>query len=409
MLTLTNWWWPYSVASIHSALDLNYRVHVIVSDGADYGIDWLISKQAECNDGRIKLTRDTIQRRSKAAHTLTRFDYLPAVIDAENGPVLVTDADVIHQRHLELPSWADVALWRTDPRPMAEIEDYANGHDFPVWWSEFACTTMAEAMIVAPTQGGRDFANRLRQFAESLRQDNFGDRWGNDQVAILAAERRLYENKIYDLNADGRQDITTAPTASVWFPHPHEREDPESQWSRCAARYYLEGPATTAHIISLPEPIIKYIQQADFQTTLPVTAKEISDSYVANTRSEYNPKGTIQILKNMRETVENIVGKTLWPESTFSRVYLDGAELKAHRDRPYIDWTVSICLETDREWPVECFIDKEWKSFVVPPRHALLMPGMRIPHRRRLFEGKRNITLLLSYTEDKRCVWGHKP
>ena len=408
MLTLTNWWWPYSVASIHSAMDLHYRVHVVVSEGADDGIDWLISKQAEYDDGRVKWTRDTTPRLSKAAHSLTRFDYLPTILDAENGPVLVTDADVIHQRSMTLPDNADVALWRTDPRPMKDIEGYAQGHGFPVWWSEFACTTMAEAMIVAPTEGGRTFANRIRQFAESLRRDGFGDRWGNDQVAILTAERRLYEDKIHDLNTEGRQDITTHPTASIWFPHPNEREDPESQWSRCAARYYLDGPAATAHIIPIPEPVIEYIQRADLPTSLAATAEVISDSYVVNTRSEYNPKGTIQVLEDMRGDVEKIIGKPIWPESTFNRVYLNGAELKAHRDRPYIDWTVSICLETDQDWPLECFIDGKWQSFIAPPRHALLMPGMRILHRRSSFKGQRNTTLLLHYTEDERCAWGRK-
>ena len=409
MLVLTNWWWPFSIASIHSALDLNYRVHVVVSDSANDGVDWLLARQREYNDGRIQWTRDTMPRHSKAAHTLARFDYLPQVLEAANSPVLVTDADVIHQRPMTLPSGADVALWRTDPRPLAEVHDYATSNRFPVWWSEFACTTMAEALIVAPTHAGREFAQRIKMFANSMREDGFGDRWGNDQVAILAAERRLYEDRIYDLNSRGRQDVTTHESAATWFPHPHQREDPNSPWSRCAARYYLDGPATTPHIIPIPDSIIEYIEEANLSVTIPLAATTISDSYVFNTRSQSNPSDTKRVLEGMRETVEAVVGKRLWPDSTFSRVYSRDAFLTQHRDRPYLDWTVSICLATDTEWPLECFIDGLWEPFIAGEGNGLLMPGMRLPHRRQAFSGETNVTLLLHYTEDERHAWGQRP
>ena len=236
MLTLTNWWWPYSVASILSALDLGYRVQIVVSDSAREGIEWLWDRQTEY-PGRIQWTRDTYPRNSVASTTLTRFDYLPTILEDINEPVLVTDADVIHQRKLDIPNGADIALWRTPPWPMDHVVNYAKGNGFPLWWSELACITIAQAVFVTPNDPGKDFARRIKLYADSLREDGFGDRWGVDQVAIQVAERRLVGAKVFYLNLDGRQDVQANPAAAIWFPHPFQRDDPNSEWSQRAASY----------------------------------------------------------------------------------------------------------------------------------------------------------------------------
>lgn len=238
MLVLTNFWLPHSVASILSALSVGYRAHVVVSEEERDGLEWLHERAAD-HGGRLTWQHDTRDRPSKAAHTLTRFDYLPEILKtcSAGEHVLVTDADVVHQRPLEFAEPLDVALWRTDPTDWlcGHIDRYAAEHAFPLWWSEFACTTMAVAMVVAATEHGLRFANWIKWHAESLRQDGFGDRWGVDQVAIYAAERHLAGAAVQPLNANGRLDVSINPGAAIWYPHPHQRDDPDSPWSQSAA------------------------------------------------------------------------------------------------------------------------------------------------------------------------------
>ena len=134
MIVLQNWWAPYSKASILSALEVGYRVHVIVSESEmeSYreAAEWTKSLPGE----RVSISNDYTARNTKAAHTLTRFDYLPDILANANEPVLVTDADVIFQHDLAVPPVYDLGLWWPDePRPMDHVWDYARDNGFPVW------------------------------------------------------------------------------------------------------------------------------------------------------------------------------------------------------------------------------------------------------------------------------------
>lgn len=240
MITFSNWWWPHSAASVLSAISLGYTVRVAVSEEQEEQTNWLDDMQ-KIHPGRIQWFRDTKERSSKAAHTLTRFDYLPALLgSAQNGePVMVTDADVIHQRHLDIMPGSDVALWQTTRSEWEpnQVDNYHANYDIPLWWAELACTTMAVVMVLSPTPAAKEFAKRIKEHADSLRADGFGDRWGVDQVAIHAAERVLEGSVVHRLNAAKRMDIRAAQEAAIWYPHPHERDDPNSEWSKQAAKW----------------------------------------------------------------------------------------------------------------------------------------------------------------------------
>ena len=237
MIVLMNWWWPYSKAATLSALKLGYKVHIIVSDSEMESYreqaDWLKSLPV----GRVRVSNDYVARDSKAAHTLTRFDYLPEILENANEPVLVTDADVIFQYDLNIPPVWDIGLWWPDePRPLEEVRSYARDNCFPEWWSELCNVVYAEAMYFNCNMVALEFAQRIKRYADSLRKDGYGDRWGVDQVAITCALRRVKptQHDIYKLNAAGRADVSTHPDPepAIWFPHPHERADPGSPWNR---------------------------------------------------------------------------------------------------------------------------------------------------------------------------------
>ena len=240
MVNLLNWWWPHSAACVRSALAVGYRVHVIVSDVQREGVDWLWREQAAHPD-RIRWTRDEMPRNSVEAHSQTRFDYLAGVRSMpfyQGEPILVTDADVIHRRPIIFPDSADLGLWYAQVRPRHVIEDYAAHNGFPVWWSELANTIYGGFVVCADTEPGMAWAQTLARYLVSFREDGLGDRWGCEQMALLAAHRRhegaVEIHRANEVRNDFLAEVESDP--AIWYAHPFMRVDASDPWSVEAAR-----------------------------------------------------------------------------------------------------------------------------------------------------------------------------
>ena len=239
MITLTNWWWPYSPASILSALQLGYNVWVIVSDSQLEGVDWFW----ECSEkypSNVFFMKDHRERQKPGAHTLTRFDYLPMVMSHfPDETVLLTDSDVIHQRVIGFPKTIeiDLAAWSYNPRQQNHLMDYANYVKFPIWWALLADQIAPGGMFFFPTEKSRKFARYITIAADSLRDDGFGERWGVDQVACHIARQRIHDLSIYQLNSNGFTELSSNQDAAIWFAQPDDRSDMSSEWNKAMRKY----------------------------------------------------------------------------------------------------------------------------------------------------------------------------
>ena len=241
LLAVTNWWPWCSRASIGSALERGYQVHVIVSDCQnDPPAEPFLDRMRRRFPNRVHFSRDHRPRDNRVDHCCTRYDYLPEIMERHQLPTLVTDADVIHRDRLNIPDNTDVAFGHQPASPMPRIEESSEGTGMPLIWCELALWAWGGITFFAPTEGGFAFARRIQMFIEDMRTYGLAHRFAADQLAVLAATRRLDGVRVHRLNQRGCEDICSDPAHGdhpIWLPYRVERDD----WLR-AAETYANGP-----------------------------------------------------------------------------------------------------------------------------------------------------------------------
>lgn len=126
------------------------------------------------------------------------------------------------------------------------------------------------------------------------------------------------------------------------------------------------------------------------------------------------------ILIDSREAVEAIVGKELLPTYSYSRVYVEGDDLRRHVDRPSCEYSVTVNVACDGDpWPIwmQCGDDEPTKV-ILNPGDAVVYKGRDVHHwRNKMIHTRVNAQFMLHYvakdgpfTEyhwDKRLGAGH--
>ena len=73
--------------------------------------------------------------------------------------------------------------------------------------------------------------------------------------------------------------------------------------------------------------------------------------------------------------IEEVTGMTLAPSYTYYRMYLNGAILKRHKDRPSCEISATICIEQDTDngkpWPIWLLNNKNYAGYKYEPLFAL--------------------------------------
>tara|TARA_R100000149_G_C5856937_1_gene123965 strand:- start:252 stop:797 length:546 start_codon:yes stop_codon:yes gene_type:complete len=99
----------------------------------------------------------------------------------------------------------------------------------------------------------------------------------------------------------------------------------------------------------------------------------------------------VLILK--KEKIEKELGKELLPTYTYWRMYNQYSELEKHTDREACEYTVSITIKQDMEWPL--FIGKN--KVYIESGDGVLYQGTKIEHWREEYEGDYAMQLFLHY------------
>ena len=103
----------------------------------------------------------------------------------------------------------------------------------------------------------------------------------------------------------------------------------------------------------------------------------------------------------MQPELERFFGCRLLPTYTYARIYLQGAELKSHRDRPACEFSATLCLqqEPDEPWPI--WLEVEGKSIEVRLQRGdmLLYRGCEQRHWRAPFAGRACVQAFLHYVD----------
>ena len=103
------------------------------------------------------------------------------------------------------------------------------------------------------------------------------------------------------------------------------------------------------------------------------------------------------LLGEMLPEVSRATGKKLVPTYSYARIYLKGADLKPHKDRPSCEYSVTVNLSQTHPWPV--FMGK--KSIIQKPGDGVVYKGCEIEHSRKEFDGDEYVQVFLHYVDSE--------
>ena len=118
-------------------------------------------------------------------------------------------------------------------------------------------------------------------------------------------------------------------------------------------------------------------------------------------RSAYGDPHLDTLLESVRGRVEQATGFRLLPTYSYLRVYKRGNLLKAHRDRPSceISMTVNLGMSADEPWPIWIAGPKGIASVPLNPGDGLIYRGCDCYHWREPFAGNHQAQVFLHYVD----------
>lgn len=125
------------------------------------------------------------------------------------------------------------------------------------------------------------------------------------------------------------------------------------------------------------------------------------DSQVPDAPVAYGDQRMDSLLETLRPVVEQTTGLRLWPTYSYFRVYRRGNLLRAHRDRPACEISVTLNLGMDASgpWPIWIAGPVGVASVSLSPGDALIYRGCDCYHWREPFEGDRLVQVFLHYVD----------
>ena len=127
-----------------------------------------------------------------------------------------------------------------------------------------------------------------------------------------------------------------------------------------------------------------------------------SDSQVLDTPAKYNHIPFLEILCEKTPEVSKILGETVLPTYSYSRIYKKSDILKKHTDRDACEISLTVHLDGDQEWDI-CLEDLNGnrQSFNLNSGDALIYSGCIVPHWRDEYKGNFYSQVFLHYVRSK--------
>jgi hypothetical protein len=127
----------------------------------------------------------------------------------------------------------------------------------------------------------------------------------------------------------------------------------------------------------------------------------LGDAQVADAPVAYGDPHLDALLERVRGRVEQATGFALWPTYSYLRLYKRGNLLKAHRDRPAceISMTVNLGMSGDEPWPIWIAGPQGIASVSLNPGDGLIYRGCDCYHWREPFQGNHLAQVFLHYVD----------
>lgn len=123
------------------------------------------------------------------------------------------------------------------------------------------------------------------------------------------------------------------------------------------------------------------------------------DGQVENAFSTGSPVVTETLLEIMTPVLAKVINCELYPTYSYLRIYVKGAELARHMDRPSCEVSATLPISCDSSgiWPLFLETDGNTTRIELEPGDALIYKGIEVPHWRETFEGERQVQVFLHY------------
>ena len=147
---------------------------------------------------------------------------------------------------------------------------------------------------------------------------------------------------------------------------------------------------------------------------------DYGDTQVEKAFSAAAPAITETLLDVMTPLLAQAINWELYPTYSYLRIYVKGAELEKHQDRPSCEVSATLPLSYDSPniWPLYIETGNKITAVELEPGDALIYKGIEVPHWREAFEGERQVQVFLHYVKkhgdysefkfDKRPHLGHQ-
>jgi len=134
--------------------------------------------------------------------------------------------------------------------------------------------------------------------------------------------------------------------------------------------------------------------------------------------SVYSPLFFEALSLTVQPVVERAVNKKLYPTYSYGRIYRNNAKLERHLDRRSSEYTVSCCLDKDKDAPewelVVRHQDRSKTRVILNVGDILIYPGRDLVHwREGAFQGNEQIQAFVQYVDvagdSKDLKWDTRP
>ena len=127
----------------------------------------------------------------------------------------------------------------------------------------------------------------------------------------------------------------------------------------------------------------------------------LGDAQIGDAKVAYGDPHLDTLLEKLRTGVERVCRLRLWPTYSYLRVYKRGNLLKAHRDRPSceISMTVNLGMSADAPWPIWIAGPMGVASVALRPGDGLIYRGCDCYHWREPFSGRHLAQVFLHYVD----------
>jgi hypothetical protein len=241
------------------------------------------------------------------------------------------------QRGKAIPKGIRQRAWNVQPGPVLWVEDPNTSMLFP-WWPDGGVQTCVEALQ----------SRRVTPGELTVRQRR-----------VLVAARIL---------------LSAADARPGRFAQICEGAQKPLQNDQFVALRNLFSPLQLAHL----RAYFRAVEREGYLSR--------SDSQVQRRRSLYREPLSTAIHQQLAGLVSTVTARPLRPSYSFFGVYLPGAVLEKHKDRPQCEWNLSLIWDTRpekdraRAWPIYLEVDGRPRRVNLGMGDALLYRGTELFH-----------------------------